>query len=214
MKILILTNGDYGDYTFCKEDLEKEAPYDLVICADRGMTHALKLDIEPHLIVGDFDSGNAEDLMYYRNRQIPVETFNPQKDETDTELAIKRAVEKGATSITVYGGIGSRLDHSLGNVQLLYPLLKLGIKARLMNPHNVVQLVEHHIILNGKAEEVVSLIPFAGTVRGITTENLGYPLINGDLKIGSSLGVSNYMTKDRAQIWVKEGILIVIQARD
>ncbi len=214
MKVLILTNGSYGDYTFCKEDLFKEGPYDFVICADRGMSHAMKLGIEPNLIVGDFDSGNEEDLLYYRNRQIPIETFNPHKDETDTELAIKRAVMQGATSITVYGGVGTRLDHSLGNVQLLYPLLKKGIKARLMNPYNVVQLMEHHIELSGKAEDIVSLIPFAGNVKGITTQNLGYPLNKGTLEIGSSLGVSNYMLKDKAEIWVEEGILIVIQSRD
>ena len=214
MKVLILTNGAYGDYTFCKEDLAKEGAYDFVICADRGMSHALKLEIKPDLIVGDFDSGSEEDLAYYRNQDIPVEVFNPHKDETDTELAIKRAVERGATSITVYGGVGTRLDHSLGNVQLLYPLLKAGIKAKLMNPYNVVQLVDHYIMLQGKVGDLVSLIPFAGTVHGITTQNLGYPLEKDDLRIGSSLGVSNYMSQNQAEVWVEDGILIVIQATD
>lgn len=214
MKVLILTNGAYGDYTFCKEDLAKEGPYDFVICADRGMSHALKLEIKPDLIVGDFDSGNEADLAYYRLLQIPVEVFNPHKDETDTEIAIKRAITQGATSVTIYGGVGTRLDHSLGNVHLLYSLLKLGIKARLMNPYNVVQLMNDHIILKGKVEDIVSLIPFAGSVSGITTRNLGYPLCKGTLEIGGSLGVSNYMTAEQAEIWVEEGILIVIQARD
>ena len=174
MNVLILTNGEFGDYKFCKRDGIEKKPYDFVICADRGMAHATRLGIEPDLIVGDFDSGSSEDLAYYKAKNIPIEIFNPVKDETDTELAIKRAVEKGATSITVYGGIGSRLDHSLANVHLLYPLLELGIKGRLMNPNNTVYLVNKQIVLEGEEGDLVSLIPFAGNVKGVATQNLGY----------------------------------------
>ena len=211
MNVLILTNGEYGNYSFCKEDYQK---YDYVICADRGMKHARKLGIVPHLIVGDFDSGSKEDLLYFREQGIAIESFAPVKDETDTELAIKRAVNIGATSITVYGGIGTRLDHSLANVHLLYGLINLGISGRLMNPHNTVYLVSNEIILEGEKGSLVSLIPFAGDAHGITSQHLGYPLSNATLKMGTSLGISNYMTEKVAKISVEAGILIVICARD
>lgn len=211
MNVLILTNGEYGNYSFCKEDRQK---YDYVICADRGMKHAQKLGIVPELIVGDFDSGSEEDLLYFKEQGVEIERFNPVKDETDTELAIKRAIARGATSITVYGGVGTRLDHSLANVHLLYGLLDLGISGRLMNPYNTVYLVSDEIILEGEKGSLVSLIPFAGDVHGITTEHLGYPLSKATLKVGTSLGVSNYLTEKVAKISAQSGILIVICARD
>lgn len=211
MKVLIFTNGEYGDYSFCRNDRQT---YDYVICADRGMTHAKQLGMIPDLIVGDFDSGSYEELEEYKRQGIQIEQFDPVKDETDTELAIKRAVEKGASLITVYGGIGSRLDHSLANVHLLYGLLELGIKGRLMNPNNTVYLVSKEITLKGEKGDLVSLIPFAGNVKGVTTEHLGYPLHHATLHIGTSLGVSNYMTETWCKISVEEGILIVICAQD
>lgn len=210
MNVLILTNGEYGDYSFCKENIT----YDYVICADKGMKHARKLGIVPQLIVGDFDSGSEEDLLYFKEQGIEIESFDPVKDETDTELAIKRAVHKGATSITVYGGIGTRLDHSLANVHLLYGLINLGIKGRLMNPYNTVYLVLDEIVLEGEKGALVSLIPFAGEVCGITTQHLGYPLTDATLKMGTSLGVSNYMTENVAKISIQSGVLMVICARD
>lgn len=211
MNILILANGEYGDYIFCKQDT---LSYDFIICADRGMAHALKLGIKPDLIVGDFDSGNHEDLAYYKSQNIPVEVFNPMKDETDTEIAIKRAVEKGATHITIYGGVGSRLDHTLGNVHLLYGLLQKGIQGRLMNPNNIVYVVQNKIRLSGEVGDLVSLIPFAGDAKGITTKNLGYPLNKATLKAGTNMGVSNYMTETQAEVSLEEGVLVVIKAID
>ena len=224
MKVLILTNGEYGDYSFCKEDLNyynpmkcngiHEMTYDFIICADRGMMHALKLGITPNLIVGDFDSGRSEDLAYYKKHHIPIEYFKPEKDETDTEIAILRAIENGASEITIYGGIGSRIDHSLANIHLLYTLLERGIQGRLMNPNNTVYLINKKIILKGQKGDLVSLIPFAGEARGITSQNLGYSLKKSTLKIGVSRGISNYMTAEEATIDVEEGMLIVVKARD
>lgn len=213
MNILILTNGEYGDYTFCKEDSQR-SDYDFVICADRGMQHARALAILPDLIVGDFDSGSDEDLEYFKEKQVKIQRFRPEKDATDTEIAIQRAIERGAKSVTVYGGLGSRLDHSLANVHLLFTLLMHGIKGRLMNPNNTVYLVNDQIQLDGKEGDLVSLIPFNGNTLGVTTKGLGYPLNEAELKMGSSLGVSNYMTQNKAEVKVKEGVLIIIKACD
>lgn len=214
MNALILTNGAYGDYSFCKKDLKEKGPYDFVICADHGMRHARTLNMCPDLIVGDFDSGSQGDLGYYREKGIPIERFNSEKDETDTELAIRRAVEKGATRLTIYGGLGNRFDHSLANVHLLWPLLEKGVEARLMDPHNEVSLVKDQIILHGERGDLVSLIPFLGDAKGVTTKGLGYPLSEAVLKMGYSLGVSNYLIEKEAKITLTQGVLVVIRACD
>lgn len=213
MNILVLTNGEYGDYTFCKVDGQKSR-YDFVICADRGMQHARALEILPDLIVGDFDSGSETDLAYFAEKGVKIQRFCPEKDATDTEIAIQKAIQLGAECITVYGGLGSRLDHSLANVHLLYAMIIKGVKGKLMNPNNTVYLVNDQIELDGQEGDLVSLIPFNGNTLGVTTKGLGYPLSDAELKMGSSLGVSNYMTQNKAEVKIKKGVLIVIQACD
>lgn len=209
MKILILTNGFYGDYSFCNE-----VSVDYVICADRGVCHARVLGIIPDLIVGDFDSTSKEDLEYFKEKGIEIETFDPHKNETDTELAILRAMEKGATEVVIYGGLGSRLDHSLANVHLLYKLLKANIKGKLMNPNNIVYLAQNYMKVSGEKGDLLSLIPFAGRVTGVTTKNLEYPLKDAIIDIGTSLGVSNVFLEEDVEIWMEKGLLIIIKACD
>ena len=209
-KVLILVNGEYGDYSFCKEWQK----FDKIICADNGMKHARTLGIVPDLIVGDFDSSNPEDLNYYKELGVQIEQFDPHKDATDTELAVKRGVSFGASKITIWGGAGTRLDHTLANVQLLYQLLMQGIEAELINPYNHVFLVKDYGRIKGRKGDLVSLIPFAGEVTGITTKCLAYPLEKATMSLGTSLGVSNVLVSDEAEIWLESGILIVILARD
>ncbi|MBU3804926.1 MAG: thiamine diphosphokinase [Candidatus Cellulosilyticum pullistercoris] len=210
MKILILTNGTYGDYNFCKQD----EGFDYIICADRGLCHARVLGIMPNLIVGDFDSTNEQDLTYFKEQGVQIETFDTHKDETDTEIAVSKAIQKGATEVTIYGGLGSRLDHNLANVHLLYKLLRAGIKGKLVNPNHTVYLAEKYRLIKGKKGDLVSLIPFAGRVTGVTTKSLAYPLKKAEIHIGTSLGISNVLEEDTAEIWLDEGILIVIMAQD
>lgn len=210
MKVLILTNGEYGDYGFCK----KAKTYDRIICADGGMRHAKKLGLVPDLILGDFDSGSEEDLAFFKEQGVMIETFNAEKDETDTELAVRRALEMGATELTLYGGIGSRLDHTLANVHLLYKLLTKSVKGKIVHPQNTVYLINSSFEIKGNPGDLISLIPFAGDAKGVSTKKLAYPLYRATLTVGSTLGVSNYMLSDSAKVSVEEGMLLVILARD
>lgn len=210
MKALILTNGEYGDYRFCKE-LEQ---YDFIICADNGMKHARYLGLLPNLIVGDFDSSPKEDLLYYKEKGVKVESFSSVKDETDTEIALDRALEMGIKEITIYGGIGSRLDHTLGNVQLLYKALAKGCTARLMNPYNIVYLINSKIELEGQIGQLVSLLPLSFEVEGVNTVGLAYSLENATFELGKPYGISNYMIKERASVEISKGYLLVILATD
>lgn len=210
MKVLILTNGDYGDYSFCQD----VSSFDYIICADNGMKHAKYLNITPHLILGDFDSSNESDLVFYEAQGIEVIRFSSQKDETDTEIALLHAMKKGATEVAIWGGVGSRLDHTLANVQLLYKALKQNVKTYLMNTHNEVYLIDKEIKITGKANDLVSLLPFTPTVEGVTTNGLAYALTKGCFTFGAPYGVSNYMTESHASVCIDSGVLIVIKARD
>lgn len=210
MNALILTNGDYGDYTFCK----KNKQYDKIICADNGMKHARKLNLLPDIIVGDFDSCNTDDIAYFEAKGVRILRASTQKDETDTELAIQIAVDEGATLIDVYGGVGSRMDHSLANIQLLYLYLKQGIAITLYSEKNKIQMMQNKITLTGEAGNLVSIMPFSEVATGVITTGLAYKIDGGSLKLGDAYGVSNYMLGNEASISIESGAVLVIQSRD
>lgn len=210
MNVLILTNGEYGNYTFCK----KYEQYDYIICADNGMKHARKLGIHPDEIMGDFDSCNLEDLSYFKNMGVSIKEVPCEKDETDTELALDRAISMGATKIHIWGGIGTRIDHSLANIHLLYKALKNNVEVILYSHNHKLVLIKDDITLNGEVGDLVSLIPFTPIVKGVTTKNLAYSLENAVFEIGKPYGVSNYMTGKVAEVHIAEGVLIVMQVKE
>ena len=117
-RCLIITGGPI-DLGFARSYLSGEG-FDRVIAVDRGLNAAWALGIVPDVIVGDFDSADPAALADFRRREhIVWEVHQPEKDDTDTELAIKRAAAMGAGYIVLLGATGGRLDHLLGNIHLL-----------------------------------------------------------------------------------------------
>ena len=89
---------------------ERPAPGDLVIAADAGFQTCRKAGIVPDLLLGDFDSMD-QPADFANIHRSPVE-----KDDTDTMLAVKTALEQGCDTVYIYGGTGGkRLDHTLAN---------------------------------------------------------------------------------------------------
>ncbi len=210
MRVNILVNGSYGDYNFCKDIRE----CDFIICADNGLKHAKLLDIKPDFIIGDFDSLEGYILDDYKKLGIKVQTLNPIKDKTDTECALDYAINLKATKVIIYGGIGSRFDHSLANVHLLEKLHCSEIKGEIRNENNTIYLVDNKIILDGNKNDIVSLLPFTEKVQGVYTSGLFYEVSDGTFELGRPYGVSNYMTQNKAIIKVGTGKLLVIKSRD
>ncbi|MCI1931664.1 MAG: thiamine diphosphokinase [Clostridia bacterium] len=210
MKAVVFGGADIKDYSFCKKYINA-----YIVACDGGMSHCMALKIKPNVIVGDFDSARDDVLEYYRDKKIPIKQFPCRKDETDMELGLEAAIEAGADDITIIGGIGSRLDHTMANCQLLYILLKKGIKAKIVNENNEIRLIDKDIAIEGHKGDIVSLIPMTENVCGVTTKNLEYPLNDAKLNFGSRLiAVSNVMTSDRAFVSIKSGLLYVMKCHD
>ena len=210
MKAVVFANADINDYGFCERYI-KDA---VIICCDGGMRHTMKLGITPDYIVGDFDSVSDEVLEYYRKQDIELKQVPCKKDETDMELGIRHAVEIGADDITIIGGIGSRMDHTLANVFMLIRIDKLGLKGRLVNENNIITLCTGHCELEGEKGDLVSFIPITPEVKGVTTSGLEYPLDKATLYMDSPLGVSNVMTGKNASYSFDEGMALIIRAKD
>lgn len=213
MKTLIVSGGNV-DILFL-EDILKEK-HDCIIAVDKGIEALHELNIKPNYIVGDFDSVNKEIINIYRNENIPIQQHNPEKDYTDTELGIKLAISLKSTKISVVGGIGTRLDHTLANIHILKHCLDNDIVCEMLDEHNKVYLINHNFqIEKSKAfGKYISIIPLTTEVSGITLKGFKYPLKDYTLAIGKSLGISNEIEDDYADIDLKEGILIVIESKD
>lgn len=212
MKVVLFAGAEIEQYDFCKEYLQNA---DVIVCCDGGMKHTRALNITPNYILGDFDSCKKEDLNYYKNLGVEIKTFPTQKDETDMELGLDFALELGGDDIVICGGIGSRFDHTLANAHLLLRLLKKGVRGRLVNEKNCVELIDSHITLNGKKGNLVSTIPLSMEVTGITLEGFAYPLTDHTLTIDDDIvAVSNVMLQEECKISIKTGYLFVIQSED
>lgn len=212
MKAVIFAGAKILDYEFCKEYVDNA---ELLICCDAGMHHAKALGVTPDYIVGDFDSVSQEVLEYYKGKNIPFLQFPTKKDQTDMQIGIHLALEKGVTDLVLLGGIGNRFDHTLANAHLLLGLLKKGVRARLVDENNCVELVDKPITIHGNIGDLVSTIPLSMMVKGITLTGFAYPLTDRDLALDDEMvAVSNVLAKEEGIIEFTEGYLFVIRSKD
>lgn len=211
MRCVILASGDL-DMTPEIEEILKRA--DIIICADGGARHLGSLNLKPHFLIGDMDSISAEDMSRLDNNQTTIIRHPVKKDQTDSELSIDLAFEQGASDITFLGAIGSRMDHTLANIFLLRKLSEKKISGCIINMNNKIYLTRDFISLKGKPKDNLSIIPLTETVKGITLTGLEYNLTDGQMEMGSSLGISNRFTGDIATITIHEGWVAVIQSKD
>lgn len=212
VRTIIISGGDTN-----KENLEKEIlknNYINIIAVDKGLEILDKCNIKPNYIIGDFDSLNEKILQKYKEESnIEIIKLNPEKDYTDTHMAIKLAIKLNSTDITIMGSIGNRIDHTLSNIHILKETLTREINCKILNENNSITLINKTTIIK-KEYPYVSLIPLTTAVEGVTLKGFKYSLNNATMKIGESIGVSNEQIEDEAIIQIKEGILIVIQAKD
>jgi thiamine pyrophosphokinase len=211
MKCIIIASGDLVATVQIREMLKSAR---LIICADGGARHLRALNVMPHVLIGDFDSILPDDQAYLARKQVRQLTFPVAKDQTDSELCVLHAVEQGATDITLLGVTGSRLDHTLANIFLLKRLAEQHIKARIIDSHNELYLVLDQMTLIGNPGDIVSIIPITEVVSGITLEGLEYSMKNGEIRMGSPIGISNRFVQKQAKIRVKTGGVLVIKSRD
>lgn len=188
-----------------------------IIVCDRGLEALYKLKLIPNHVVGDFDSVSPEILEFYKKQsQIIFHTYHAEKDNTDTDIALKLAIRLKSSKITIMGALGKRMDHAIANIHILKDALEANIPCQIIDEHNRIYLINESIQLEKDKiyGKYVSLIPLTSEVEGITLTGFKYPLENYTLPIGTSLGISNEIIEDRAHIEMRKGILIVIESKD
>jgi thiamine pyrophosphokinase len=172
------------------------------------------------LWVGDGDSLEPAEMAALTAGAVPMERASPHKDESDTELAVKAALRRGAGGVIIVGGLGGpRIDHGLANIGLLAMVELGGRPACLLDARSRTTLVRApntdgapvRRSLPGRIGDLVSLLPLGSGVIGVTTGGLAYPLNDEPLPVGPARGLSNVRIAAGASVTVRGGLLLIVE---
>ncbi|MBT9252925.1 MAG: thiamine diphosphokinase [Brockia lithotrophica] len=214
--VFVVAGGakEEGDFRSLLRAEGEETEGVVLIGADEGALWLVEHGFRPELAVGDFDTVGDEGIRRLLAAGVSVRTFAREKDATDTDLAVEAAREFRPDVLVVYGGIGTRFDHTLANVHILYRLVRSGCRAYLADPHNRIRLLGPGIHALRSTFPFVSLLPWSEEVRGITLQGFRFPLENASLAWGTSRGISNELLALEGEIRIREGYLLVVESRD
>ena len=209
-RIIIFANGELPDINKARAVLRDD---DHIICADGGTRHASSLDLKPALIIGDMDSADTSLLKKLQDEGVPLELYPRDKNETDLELAIQRAIELDPKEIVIMAALGGRLDQTLANIALLSNLQLSTFNIKLDDGVEEIFFCRDQARVQGGSGDIVSLIPWDVAVTGVQTENLKWRLNNETLYPEKTRGISNEMTGDTATIKINSGLLLIVHRR-
>lgn len=213
----LIVTGGIIDYGFAGSFLENRT-FDKIIAVDGGLAALSRLRLKPDAIVGDFDSVAEDILAEYKNSSdnITWEIHKPEKDETDTELALNTAIGLGCSKLVLLGATGGRMDHFIGNLHLLYACLKKGVEAAIVDEKNWITVIDkgRTFLAETLWGKYISFLPLCGEVKKITLTGFKYPLYEKDIDLGTSLCISNELTGEEGTIEFASGTLICIQSHD
>lgn len=214
-RAVIISGGTLYEELIEKTIRECEDP--CIIGVDKGVEFLYHHKIRPSYIVGDFDSLSHEIVDYYKNEtHVSVREFNPVKDASDTEIAVRLAITLGCHEMVILGATGSRVDHLWANIQTLTIPFKAGVDAVILDPQNRIRLIggETHLKKEEAFGDYFSVFPLGEVVYGFNIRGAKYPLTEHTLTPYDSLCVSNQIEGDEVVIDFVSGIVILMETRD
>ena len=188
----------------------------LIIAADAGARHLIQAGYLPDIAVGDFDSLSADELTFLEQSGCDVRKHPCAKNETDTQLATDIAIAAGAKDITIFGGIGGRLDHSLANIQLLVYMHDRGCTGKITDGVQTAILLTDSLKLVGwHPGDVLSILPLTPKLTGLSIEGLRFPLVEAEIQMGITRTISNEFTESGTGcLTLASGMAVVIITKD
>lgn len=211
MKAIIVTGGNKPSKKLLNSYIKSG---DLIIGADKGSEYLYDYEIMPNIILGDFDSISEEKLKKIEEKQVEIIKFPPEKDYTDTEIAIMEAMKRGADTIYLFGGLGTRADHSLGNIGLLLTTKNKGARLLIVDDHNKMYLADKNMSLNGSQGEIISFHALSDVVKGFEVRGAKYNLNSYDMHLLDPRAVCNEFIDTPINIKYESGELLIIHAID
>lgn len=215
-KKTVIVSGGMIEKEFALSILQSEDT-EFIVGVDGGLVFLYENGITPDYIVGDFDSVPRRLVNYYREEvDVPIREFNPVKDASDTELALRLCMDLRRKEVCILGATGNRVDHLWANVQCLKIALESGADARILDSHNRIRLINKSMILRKDEAfgKYFSLFPLERPVDGFTIKGAKYPLQNHFLEPADSLCVSNEFAEDEVEISFVYGTVILMETKD
>lgn len=209
-RIVIFANGELPDIEKARAILWDD---DYIICADGGTRHASALDLKPALVIGDMDSAENAHLQSLQADGVHIELFPRDKNETDLELAINKAIELNPEEIIIVAALGGRMDQTLANIALLSNTQYAARNIKLDDGMEEIFFCRNRSQIKGRSGDIVSLIPWGAPVHGVQTENLKWQLNNETLHPEKTRGISNEMTGGIATVNIESGLLLIVHRR-
>lgn len=191
------------------QELAESADY--IIAADGGQNRAREFGLQPDCVLGDFDSTTLNedfDCLYI--------TYPAEKDLTDTEAALTHALEKGCRNVILLGGMGGRLDHTMGNIGLLDKYYNSFDHMEFIDGKNRMELLKDsgRTLKRDARYKYFGLVSLNAEASGIDIRGAKYELTGASLERASTLGVSNEFSEDTVEICVREGTLLIVRSAD
>ena len=203
-----------GDLTLGEVPVGEE---DFVIAVDGGLSYCGILNVEPDLILGDFDSVSEQEALAIEKleQQIPERILRLpcEKDDTDTLAALKEGLKRGYTDFLIYAGTGGRFDHTLANIQCLIYLKNRGATGYLVDGTGMMLIIKNEAVhFQAGLEGYLSLFSLVEESRGITIEGMKYSLEHAVIRNDFPVGISNEFIGEAAAIAVEDGTLVCMIA--
>ena len=188
---------------------------DLVIAVDGGLNYCPVLELEPDLILGDFDSVGEEqkEALLELQRQIPdrVISLKPEKDDTDMLAALKLGLEYGYTNFNIYAATGSRLEHTIANIQCLLYLKNHDAVGYIMDGNGMIFVMQNEEVrFKDTLEGYLSIFALGKSAKGVTIKGMKYELNQDTLTNDFPIGISNEFIGKEALVRVEDGELVGI----
>lgn len=199
-----------GDLTVGEIAMGEE---DLCIAVDGGLGYCSVLNIEPDVIIGDFDSVSEQEkeAIEELKEQIPhrIIQLPQEKDDTDMLAALKYGLEQGYTDFRIYAGTGGRFDHTLANIQCLLYLKNHGATGYLIDGTGMILVLQNESVgFRKELEGYLSLFALGKEAKGVTIQGMKYPLKRHTLTNDFPVGISNEFIGEAATISVEDGELV------
>lgn len=186
----------------------KTQHFDGLYAVDGGYAACTQRGLTPDAVFGDFDSlGGVPD-------HPNVSTADAHKDFTDMDWAVNEAIRAGFTELILCDAFVGRLDHTMGNLQLLIQTAARGTciwgieedeaiaPMVAPGPFSVLDIDEG-------AWGTCSVISHSDTAHGVTETGMEYSITDGTVTNRAIWGVSNELIGTPARIQLAEGTLWV-----
>ena len=201
-RAVVIAGGEIISYERVRSFLK---PEDYYIFCDSGLFHKEGLNVEPDLIIGDFDSHEKVDT------GSEIITLPEMKDDTDFLSGVKLALKRGFKDFLLLGMTGRRMDHTLCNLYLLSCIKSHHGRALIVDDWSEMEVVEKEEVFISDSYAYFSLIAWKGKCEGVNIENALYPLSSAVIEPEYQYGISNEPLKGGSRVWVEKGSLLLIK---